>query len=220
MALDLPRTTATTGCAAACGSRGPWRATTPAAPARSSCCSPASTCPATPSCAHPAPPVFAPPFFPATTHRMLLQARPDQREGELHRGAHILEDADGGQPVGALRFAHDYSEHARLAGRRHRRRLQLRLRRVEGDAAAGSLRRRQDDARARRPLAGRAIAGCGHGDRLGRRARFRLQLGLGHRGCLGQQLLPGERRHLLAVLARDAFGRGGEGPTHDSSELR
>ena len=53
MALDLPRTTAAAGCAAACGSRGPWRATTPAAPARSSCCSPASTCPATPSCAHP-----------------------------------------------------------------------------------------------------------------------------------------------------------------------
>ena len=52
MALDLPRTTAA-GCAAACGSRGPWRATTPAAPARSSCCSPASTCPATPSCARP-----------------------------------------------------------------------------------------------------------------------------------------------------------------------
>ena len=170
MALDLPRTTAAAGCAAACGSRGPWRATTPAAPARSSCCSPASTCPATPSCAHPprpAPPFFAPPFFapPAATHRMLLQARPDQREGELPRGAHLLENADDrGQPVGALRVAH---EHCGLDRSGQRRRLQLRLRRVEGDAAAGSLRRHQDDARARRPLAGRAIAGCRHGDRLG-----------------------------------------------------
>jgi len=113
------------------------------------------------------PPFFAPPFFapPAATHRMLLQARPDQREGELPRGAHLLENADDrGQPVGALRVAH---EHCGLDRSGQRRRLQLRLRRVEGDAAAGSLRRRPDDARSRRPLAGRAIAGCRHGDRLG-----------------------------------------------------
>ena len=73
-----------------------------------------------------APPFFAPPFFapPAATHRMLLQARPDQREGELPRGAHLLENADRWQPVGALRVAHEHCGLDR-SGQRHR--LQLRL---------------------------------------------------------------------------------------------